>query len=73
MEREYIDTYDKYINPHTVEYVEKKPIVNDTGIWVPCEMFVPKGIDCAYNLVMTKEMFIEAYNRWIKGVSNETK
>lgn len=73
MEREYINTYDKYTNPHIVEYVEKKPIINDIGIFMPCEKFVPKGIECDYNLVMTKEIFIEAYNKWIKGVSNETK
>ena len=36
-----------------------KHIVNDTGIWMP----VRPGV---YQLVISKEAFIEAYNQWIK-------
>lgn len=49
------------------EYVKQYPCVDDTGIWVPVEEYVPKGCAANYRLVMTKEMFIEAYNKYIVG------
>lgn len=50
----------------TKDYIETKPMIDDIGIWMPVESFVP--VDClsAYKCVMTKEIFIEAYNKWIK-------
>ena len=49
------------------KYVRQKPYVDDEGIWAPYEEFVPEGCASDYRLVMTKEMFVEAYNKWIKG------
>lgn len=49
------------------KYVKQEPYVNDEGIWVPCNEYVPDGCASNYRLVMTKEMFVEAYNKWIKG------
>lgn len=52
--------------PASEEYVKQYPYVDDTGIWVPIEEYVPKGCASNYRLVMTKEMFIEAYNKYIE-------
>lgn len=48
------------------EYIAQHPYVGEDGIYVPCEPYVPKGCASAYRCVLTKEMFIEAYNKWIK-------
>lgn len=47
--------------------IRQEPYVDDEGIWVPCMPYVPEGCASNYKLVMTKEMFVEAYNKWIKG------
>ena len=47
-------------------WVKSKPYVDDSGIYMPLEPYVQEG--CAistYQLVMTKEMFQEAYKRYI--------
>ena len=49
------------------KYIRQKPYVDDNGVWVPCEEYVPEGCASDYKLVMTKEMFVAAYNKWIKG------
>ena len=49
------------------KYILQEPYVGDDGIYVPCETYVPKGCECAYQCVLTKEMFVEAYNKWIKN------
>ena len=51
----------------TEVYVKQKPRVDDYGIWVPVEEYVPEGVMSSYRLVMSKEMFVEAYNNFIKG------
>ena len=48
-------------------YIEQKPYVDDTGIYVPLEPYVKEGDASYYKCVMTKEMFVEAYNKWIKN------
>lgn len=52
-------------------YIKQKPYVDDYGIYVPVEEYVPEGSPAIYKCVMTKEMFIEAYNKWIKGEKND--
>lgn len=38
-----------------------KPFVGDDGI------YIPSSVDCrAHQCIITKEMFIEAYNKWIR-------
>lgn len=51
-------------------YMKQYPYVDDTGIYVPCEEYVQEGCSSNYKLVISKEMFVEAYNRWIKGAEN---
>lgn len=48
------------------EYIKQEPYVGDDGIYVPVNAYMPAGCTGLYKLVMTKEMFIEAYNKWIK-------
>ena len=55
----------------TIKWIEQKPYINDTGIWVPVEPYVEEGTVSNYKLLISKELFIEAYNKWIKGAENE--
>ena len=48
-------------------YIEQKPYVNDTGVYVPLEPYVEEGCSGVYKCLITKEMFVEAYNKWIKN------
>jgi hypothetical protein len=47
--------------------VKQEPRIDDKGIWVPMCEYVPEGMVSNYRLVISKEMFVEAYNKWIKG------
>lgn len=38
-----------------------KPFVDDNGIYVP-----RNGNSECYECLMTKELFVEAYNKWVK-------
>lgn len=39
-----------------------KPYVGENGIYVTSE------VDCRYHkLLISRELFVEAYNKWIKG------
>lgn len=51
-------------------YVKQHPYVSDTGIYIPCEEYVQEGFESNYKLLISKEMFVEAYNKWIKGAEN---
>lgn len=47
-------------------WVKSKPFVDDSGIYMPLEPYVREGCEIStYQLVMTKEMFQEAYKRYI--------
>jgi hypothetical protein len=47
-------------------YIKQEPYINDEGIWVPYEEYVPEGCAANYKLLMSRELFIEAYNKWIR-------
>lgn len=49
------------------EYVEQLPYVDEDGIYIPECRMVLKGTASCYRMIISKEMFIEAYNKWIKG------
>ena len=55
---------------NAVEYVRHDPYVSDDGIHVPSQYYVEKGFDPKYKLLMSKDVFIDAYNRWIKGADS---
>ena len=46
-------------------YIRQEPYVDDDGIYVPVHEYVPEGTESAYKCVMTREMFVKAYNKWI--------
>ena len=48
-------------------YIKQKPYVDNYGIYMPVNEYVPEGSASIYRCIMTKEMFIEAYNKWIKN------
>ena len=62
--------YDNYHEKECV-FVKQKPIVNDEGIWNPVHPYVPEGAESTYQLVISKESFIEAYNRWLRQETEE--
>ena len=48
------------------EWIENKPYIDDSGIWVPCSQYTPAGTKSLYKQLISKELFIEAYNKWIR-------
>ena len=58
---------DSTYNALTEKLVKHEPYVDDIGIWYPVHEYTPEWMDTKYNLIVSKEMFIEAYNKWIKG------
>ena len=46
-------------------YIPTKPMITDEGIFLPLVDSVREGTEPYYKLVMSKDMFIEAYTRWI--------
>lgn len=48
-------------------YIKQEPYVDEDGIYIPLEPYVPEGCASTYKCIMTKEIFVEAYNKWIKN------
>ncbi len=48
-------------------WVKNEPHINDDGIWIPAQTHTLLGSSPIYNLLIPKDLFIEAYNKWIKG------
>jgi hypothetical protein len=48
------------------KYIKQEPYVGENGIYVPCIDYVSEGTSSIYRCILTKEMFVEAYNKWIK-------
>lgn len=55
---------------YQIKWIKQHPYVSDDGIYVPYKDYVLEGCSSAYKLVISKEMFVEAYNKWIKGEEN---
>lgn len=47
-------------------YEKQEPYIDDKGIWMPEKAYAPEGCSSTYKLAISKELFIEAYNKWIK-------
>ena len=47
-------------------YVKQEPYVGENGIYIPAQPYVPEGTG-SYKMVISREMFVEAYNKYIKG------
>jgi len=52
-------------------WTKTKPKIDDEGIWIPATDYVPEGCETNYKLIVPKDIFIEAYNKWIKGNVDE--
>lgn len=52
-------------------YIRQMPYVDNNGIYVPINKYVPEGTESMYKCVMTKELFVEAYNKWIVGAKDK--
>lgn len=50
-------------------YIKQEPYVDDSGMYEPISTYVPEGCESMYRCIITKEMFVEAYNKWIKHSS----
>lgn len=48
-----------------VTYIKQEPYIDNTGIWIPVQEYVPEGYASTYKCLITKELFIEAFNKWI--------
>ena len=51
-------------------YIKQEPYVGENGIYVPVKEYVPEVAASVYECIMTKKMFVEAYNKWIKPEYN---
>lgn len=65
---------EKFYSPNFVKgtiaepiWVKNEPHIADEGIWIPAQLHTLLGSSPVYNLLIPKELFIEAYNKWIKG------
>ena len=48
-------------------YVQCNPYVGADGIYIPVQSYVSEDTMPAYRLLISKDMFVEVYNKWIKG------
>ena len=54
-------------------WVPSHPYVGADGIYVPVYPYVREDEPPLYKLLLSRDMFVEAYNMWIKGAEdNET-
>ena len=58
-------------------WVKTHPIITDEAILIPKVPYVKEGMSPLYSTLITKELFIEAYKKWILndngGVLDEQK
>ena len=47
------------------KYIKQEPYIDDTGIWIPVQEYIPEGYASTYKCLITKELFVEAFNKWI--------
>lgn len=47
-------------------WVKQEPYIGEDDIYEPVYAYAPEGIRVSYEMIISKEMFVEAYNRWIK-------
>lgn len=50
-------------------YIKQESYVGEDGIYVPINAYVPEGTTSLYRCIITKELFVEAYNKYIKNES----
>ena len=48
------------------EWIKNKPYVGEDGIYEPCVEYTEKGTASSYKLIIPKEIFIEAFEKFCK-------
>jgi predicted RNA-binding Zn-ribbon protein involved in translation (DUF1610 family) len=61
------------INTKPRELIKLEPMVSEDGIYVPIEEYVYSDQPKDYRCVMTKEIFIEAYKKYILEENSDEK
>ena len=56
-----------YTHRFNDEWEKQYPYVDDYGIFVPTEEYKRKDDAGIFKCIITKELFVEAYNKWIRG------
>ena len=49
------------------EWIKNKPYVDEDGIYEPCCEYTQEGIASNYKLIIPKEIFIEAFEKFCKN------
>lgn len=52
-------------------WLRAEPIVTDTDILVPVHAYYRVGTTVLYRPIMTKDIFVKAYEQWILGESDD--
>ena len=52
-------------------YVKQEPYIDNEGIWIPVQEYIPEGYASTYKCLITKELFVEAFNKWIGELKPE--
>lgn len=47
------------------KYIKQEPYIDDEGIWIPVQEYIPEGCVSTYRCLITKELFVEAFNKWL--------
>lgn len=47
------------------KYIKQEPYIDNEGIWIPVQEYIPEGYASTYRCLITKELFVEAFNKWI--------
>ena len=55
-----------YVQRFNEEWEKQYPYVDDYGIFVPIEEYKRHDDAGIFKCIITKELFVEAYNKWIK-------
>ena len=51
------------------KYIKQEPYVGEDAIYVPTVPYVAEGEFGIYKTLITKDLFVEAYNKWIKNAT----
>ena len=54
------------------EWVKQEPYVTDDGYYTPVNAYALSGGASMYRLTISREHFIECYNRWVKEEESST-
>lgn len=61
-------TYRRFSSPpHPKTYIKQEPYIGEDGIYIPLNPYVEEGLASSYKMFLSKELFVEAYNKWILG------